>query len=65
MGRNSLATQPWQEILPRTNDCKKKLGKHKTGKSCLYIKRLEDVDTEVLQQLIEASVAYVRKKYDT
>jgi hypothetical protein len=34
----------------------KKLGKHKTGKGCLYIKRLEDVDVRVLQDLIAASV---------
>lgn len=33
-----------------------RLGRHKTGKSCLYIKRLADVDREVLQALIEASV---------
>ena len=33
----------------------KKLGKHKTSKSCLYIKRLEDVDVGVLRQLIKAS----------
>ena len=29
-----------------------KLGKHKTGKGCLYIKRLSDVDNEVLKQVI-------------
>ena len=40
----------------------KKLGKHKTGKSCLYIKRLEDVDLGVLRQMIEASVARTSKK---
>lgn len=34
----------------------KKLGKHKTGKACLYIKRLEDVDLGVLKKLIAASV---------
>ncbi len=34
-----------------------RLGKHKTGKSCLTLKRLADVDLEVLRQLIEASVA--------
>jgi hypothetical protein len=34
----------------------KKLGKHKTGKACLYVKRLEDVDVEVLEALIQASV---------
>ncbi len=41
----------------------KKLGKHSTGKSCLYIKRLDDVDLEVLEELVERSVAYVREKY--
>ncbi len=34
-----------------------RLGKHKTGKVCLYIKRLADVDAAVLQQLIESAVA--------
>lgn len=35
----------------------RKLGKHQTGKSCLYIKKLDDVDLDVLQELIDASVA--------
>ncbi len=34
----------------------KKLGKHKTGKGCLYINRLDDVDVRVLKALIEASL---------
>lgn len=34
-----------------------KLGKHKTGKSCLYIKRLSDVDEVALRRLVVASVA--------
>ncbi len=33
-----------------------KLGKHSTGKSCLYIKRLDDVDLTALNELIELSV---------
>lgn len=37
-------------------DLMAKLGKHKTGKSCLYIKKLADVDAGVLQELIECSV---------
>lgn len=41
----------------------KKLGKHKTGKSCLYLKSLADVDTEVLATLIERSVKLMQKKY--
>jgi hypothetical protein len=40
-----------------------KLGKYKTGKSCLYAKKLDDLDREVLAQLVEESVAYIRKKY--
>ena len=34
-----------------------KLGKHKTGKGCLYIKRLDDVEIPVLKKLISKSVA--------
>lgn len=43
----------------------KKLGKYSTGKSCLYIKRLSDVDEDVLEELIAKSVEYMRKSYDT
>ena len=39
------------------------LGKFKTGKSCLYVKRLGDIDRVVLTQLLQESVAYLRKKY--
>ena len=34
----------------------KKLGKFKTGKACLYIKKLDDVDPKVLRELIKRSV---------
>ncbi len=40
-----------------------KLGKHRTGKSCLYIKRLADVDMAVLEELIAASLATMAAKY--
>ena len=39
----------------------KKLGKHATGKSCLYIKRLEDVDMKVLKELVTKSVKHMKK----
>ena len=42
-----------------------KLGKYKTGKSCLYINKLADVDEQVLVKLIQASVKHMRKKYET
>ncbi len=37
----------------------KKLGKHKTGGSCLYINKLSDVDMDILRELISRSVEYV------
>src|SRR5690606_2407376 len=37
-----------------------KLGKHTTAKSCLYIKRLDDVDQSVLEELIRLSVGHIR-----
>lgn len=40
-----------------------RLGKHKTGKACLYIKRLSDVDIPVLEQLVAYSVADTRRRY--
>jgi hypothetical protein len=40
-----------------------KLGKYKTGKSCLYVKKLDDVDRLVLAQLVKESVAYMRETY--
>ena len=42
--------------FPKQAELMSKLGKHKTGKSCLYIKQLADVDMKVLEQLIERSV---------
>ena len=40
----------------------KSLGKHKTGKSCLYIKTLKDVHLPTLKKLICESVKYISKK---
>jgi hypothetical protein len=39
-----------------------KLGKHTTGKSCLYVNRLEDIDLGVLRRLIKDSVAHVKRE---
>jgi hypothetical protein len=40
-----------------------KLGKHKTAKACLYVKRLSDVDEAVLRKLIAASAESMRSRY--
>ncbi len=42
-------------------DLMKQLGKHRTGKSCLYIKRLSDVHLPTLKKLIRESVKRMRK----
>ena len=46
----------WDELMER-------LGKYRTGKSCLYIRRLEDVDAKVLAELIGASVDHMKRTY--
>ena len=40
-----------------------RLGKHRTGKSCLYIKRLSDIDMGVLEELVVASIAAMDERY--
>lgn len=40
-----------------------KLGKYKTSVSCLYVKKLKDIDTNVLKKLIALSVEEMRKRY--
>jgi hypothetical protein len=42
--------------FPERTDLLKKLGKHKTGKSCLYINKLADIDLDVLKELIHKTV---------
>ena len=46
--------------LERYDSLLKKLGKHKTGKCCLYIKQLEDIDVTVLNQLIKQALVDIR-----
>jgi len=46
-------------------DLMARLGKHSTGVSCLYLNRLSDVDPDVLRELAERSVAWMREAYPT
>ena len=52
---NLMAGKNHERLFP-------KLGKHTTGKGCLYIRRLADVDQTILEALIVNSVAAMRKK---
>jgi hypothetical protein len=53
-------------VMPGFNqhaDLLEKLGKHKAGKGCLYIKKLEDINSTVLETLIKQSVNFLKTKY--
>jgi hypothetical protein len=50
--------------LDRYTELLERLGKFKTGKSCLYVKKLADVDEAVLTELIAASVENMRRTYE-
>ncbi len=41
----------------------KRLGKHKTGKVCVYVKRMADIDVSVLKKMITNSVKHTRSRY--
>ena len=49
--------------FPRHQALMDRLGKYRNGKSCLYVKRLSDVDGAVLEELIVEALAYMRDKY--
>ncbi len=45
------------------DDLLAKLGKYKTAKVCLYVKRLADIDAAILEKLVKDSVAEMKKRY--
>ena len=47
------------------SDKLKKLGPHKTGKSCLYIKSLDQIDETVLEEIVNDGLTYMRANYQT
>jgi hypothetical protein len=69
MGRIGFSPRAKELVLylvggfPRHQALIDKLGKYRTGKSCLYIKRLSDVDEGVLESLIVEALVYMREKY--
>jgi hypothetical protein len=40
-------------------------GKHKTGKGCIYIQKLEDIDTDILGQMVHNSIDYLKNRYQS
>ena len=55
-------------IMPGYQDLSEmlaRLGKHKIGKSCLYVNKLADIDMNVLEEIIRFGVNYIREHYET
>ena len=55
-------------IMPGYQDLSKmldRLGKHKLGKSCLYINKLSDIDMSVLEEIVRFGLSYMRQNYVT
>jgi hypothetical protein len=50
-------------VFPKKDALLEKLGKHRMGKGCLYIRRLADVDTGVLEKMVVASITEVKRRY--
>jgi hypothetical protein len=48
---------------PDDQGLKAKLGKFKASKACLYVKKLDDLDRDVLKKLAKTSIAELRKRY--
>ena len=42
-----------------------RLGKHKVGKSCLYINKISDVDMDVLREIVQHGLVHMRENYET
>ncbi len=54
-------------IMPGYRDMSEKLarlGKHKTGKSCLYINKLADIDLSVLEEIVLDGIGYMKANYE-
>ncbi|WP_346536890.1 DUF1801 domain-containing protein [Micromonospora sp. DPT] len=58
--RKAATTLYLGEGFPEMEQLLARLGRHTVGKGCLYVKRLADVDLDVLTELVRASVAQAR-----
>ncbi len=47
----------------RREELLKEFGKHKAGKACVYVNKIEDIDVDVLDKLIEQSIAFLTETY--
>lgn len=47
------------------NEMLSRLGKHKMGKGCMYVNKLEDINLDVLKEIVESTLEYMEHKYPT
>ncbi len=50
-------------VFDKREELLAKFGKHKTEKGCVYIQKLEDIDTAILMKMVKNSIAYRKKEY--
>jgi hypothetical protein len=48
---------------PGQDEMLKNLGKFKMGKGCIYVKKLSDINVEVVKQLMDSTIHFLRKKF--
>ena len=51
------------ETEARMSALRDRLGKHKTGASCLYVNKLADINVDVLREMIALDLAWMNSKY--
>lgn len=61
--RKDALTLYLSQGFPERETLLNELGKHKTGKGCIYVKKLSDINVEVLQEMIQKSVNHTQDKY--
>ncbi|SMO76194.1 protein of unknown function (DU1801) [Solitalea koreensis] len=61
--RKDALTLYLSPIFEKKVELLQQLGKHKTGKGCIYLKNLEDINIEVLKEMITSSVNHIKSHY--
>lgn len=54
------STVAWFPVILKLD----RLGKHRIGKSCLYVNKLADIDLNVLEEIVLDGIAYMKNRYD-
>jgi hypothetical protein len=58
--RKNALTLYIMDLFDASSDLLSELGKYETGKGCLYVKKLEDIDVEVLREILTKSIKRVK-----